>query len=58
MTRTQDYARTFLPGGDQELAKAATKIMNEKADVRETLTGLKSALEAIYTKDVKPKLKS
>ncbi|MFF1829170.1 ABC transporter substrate-binding protein [Paenarthrobacter sp. NPDC058040] len=58
VTRTQDYARTFLPGGDQELAKAATKIMNEKADVKATLTELKGALESIYTKDVKPKLKS
>lgn len=58
VTRTQDFARTFLPGGDQELAKAATKIMNEKADVKATLTDLKGALENIYNKDVKPKLKS
>ncbi|MFJ5956079.1 ABC transporter substrate-binding protein [Paenarthrobacter sp. NPDC092416] len=58
VTRTQDFARTFLPGGDQELAKAATKIMNEKADVKATLTELKGTLENIYTKDVKPKLKS
>jgi sn-glycerol 3-phosphate transport system substrate-binding protein len=58
VTRTQDFARTFLPGGDQELAKAATKIMNEKADVKATLTDLKGALEGIYTKDVKPKLKA
>lgn len=58
VTRTQDFARTFLPGGDQELAKAATRIMNEKADVKATLQDLKAALEAIYTKDVKPKLKS
>lgn len=57
-TRTQDFARTFLPGGDQELAKAATRIMNEKADVQATLTELKGTLEAIYNKDVKPKLKS
>lgn len=57
-TRNQDYARTFLPGGDQELAKAATKIMNEKADVKSTLTDLKGTLESIYNKDVKPKLKS
>jgi sn-glycerol 3-phosphate transport system substrate-binding protein len=56
-TRTQDFARTFLPGGDQELAKAATRIMNEKADVKATLTELKGTLEGIYNKDVKPKLK-
>lgn len=58
VTRNQDFARAFLPGGDQELAKAATKIMNEKADVKATLTDLKGTLEGIYTKDVKPKLKS
>ncbi|WP_309075917.1 ABC transporter substrate-binding protein [Paenarthrobacter sp.] len=58
VTRTQDFARTFLPGGDQELAKAATKIMNEKADVKSTLTQLKGTLEGIYNKDVKPKLKA
>ncbi|AMB39103.1 ABC transporter substrate-binding protein [[Arthrobacter] sp. ATCC 21022] len=57
-TRNQDYARTFLPGGDQELAKAATKIMNEKADVKTTMSELKASLESIYNKDVKPKLKS
>ncbi|MGP0222314.1 ABC transporter substrate-binding protein [Paenarthrobacter sp. NCHU4564] len=58
VTRTQDYARTYLPGGDQEIAKAATRIMNEKADVKATLTELKGTLQSIYTKDVKPKLKS
>lgn len=58
VTRTQDFARTFLPGGDQELAKAATRIMNEKADVQATLTELKGTLEGIYNKDVKPKLKA
>ena len=57
-TRNQDYARTFLPGGDQELAKAATKIMNEKADVKTTMSELKASLESIYNTDVKPKLKS
>ncbi|MFC8040290.1 ABC transporter substrate-binding protein [Paenarthrobacter sp. NPDC057355] len=58
VTRTQDFARTFLPGGDQELAKAATRIMNEEADVKATVTDLKRTLETIYNKDVKPKLKS
>lgn len=59
VTRTQDFARTFLPpGGDQELAKAATKIMNEKADVKSTLTELRGTLEGIYNKDVEPKLKA
>ena len=58
VTKSQDYARVFLPGADQEMAKSAAKFMNEKADVKTTLTALKSTLEGIYNKDVKPKLKS
>ncbi len=58
VTKSQDYARVFLPGADQEMAKSAAKFMNEKADVKTTMTALKATLEGIYTKDVKPKLKS
>lgn len=58
VTKSQDYARVFLPGADQEMAKSAAKFMNEKADVKATMTALKTTLEGIYTKDVKPKLKA
>jgi sn-glycerol 3-phosphate transport system substrate-binding protein len=58
VTKSQDYARVFLPGADQEMAKSAAKFMNEKADVKDTMTALKATLEGIYNKDVKPKLKS
>jgi sn-glycerol 3-phosphate transport system substrate-binding protein len=58
VTKSQDFARVFLPGADQEMAAAAAKIMNEKADVKATLAALKTTLDGIYTKDVKPKLKS
>ncbi len=58
VTKSQDYARVFLPGADAEMAKAAGKIMNEKADVKATLTTLQTTLQGIYDKDVKPKLKS
>lgn len=58
VTRSQDYARVFLPGADQEMAKAAAKIMNEKADVKASLTDLAKTLQGIADKDVKPKLKS
>ena len=58
VTRSQDYARVFLPGADQEMAKSSAKFMNEKADVKDTMTALKATLEGIYNKDVKPKLKS
>lgn len=58
VTRVQDNARAFLPGADQEMAKAAAKILTQKADVKATMTELKTTLEGLYTKDVKPKLKA
>ncbi|MFD0046002.1 ABC transporter substrate-binding protein [Pseudarthrobacter scleromae] len=56
VTRVQDNARVFLPGADQELAKAAAAILTQQADVKSTMTSLKKTLEGIYEKDVKPKL--
>ena len=58
VTRVQDNARAFLPGADQEMAKAAAKILTQQGDVQATMTELKATLEGIYTKDVKPKLKA
>ncbi|MEZ2390759.1 ABC transporter substrate-binding protein [bacterium RCC_150] len=58
VTKVQDNARVFLPGADQEMAKAAAKIMTQQGDVKATMTDLRKTLEGIYTKDVKPKLKS
>ncbi|MDP9997789.1 hypothetical protein J2W15_001281 [Pseudarthrobacter sulfonivorans] len=58
VTKVQDNARAFLPGADQEMAKAAAKILTQQADVKATMTELKKTLEGIYTKDVKPKLKA
>ncbi|HEU4668049.1 MAG TPA: ABC transporter substrate-binding protein [Arthrobacter sp.] len=58
VTRVQDNARAFLPGADQEMAKAAAKILTQQGDVKATMTELKATLEGIYTKDVKPKLKA
>lgn len=58
VTKVQDRARVFLPGADQEMAKAAAKILTQQGDVKATMTELKKTLEGIYTKDVKPKLKA
>jgi sn-glycerol 3-phosphate transport system substrate-binding protein len=58
VTRVQDQGRVFLPGADQEMAKAAAQILTQKADVQVVTTQLKSTLEAIYSKDVKPRLKA
>lgn len=58
VTRVQDNARAFLPGADQEMAKAAAKILTQEADVKTTMTELKATLEGLYNTDVKPKLKA
>jgi sn-glycerol 3-phosphate transport system substrate-binding protein len=56
VTRTQDYARVFLPGADQEMAKTCANILTSQADVQTELDALKTTLETIYTRDVKPNL--
>jgi sn-glycerol 3-phosphate transport system substrate-binding protein len=58
VTKVQDNARVFLPGADQEMAKAVAKIVTQQADVKSTMGDLKKTLQGIYDKDVKPKLKS
>ncbi|HEV7870476.1 MAG TPA: ABC transporter substrate-binding protein [Modestobacter sp.] len=56
VTRTQDYARVFLPGADQEMAKTCANILTSQADVQTELDALKKTLETIYTRDVQPNL--
>ncbi|UVY82959.1 ABC transporter substrate-binding protein [Brachybacterium sp. NBEC-018] len=56
VTRTQDYARVFLPGADQEMATAVGSILTEEGDVEKAMTDLQTKLEDIYTKQVEPKL--
>ena len=55
-TRPQDFARVFLPGADQEMAKAIAAIATTEGDVQEAMDGLKETLEGIYTKEIEPKL--
>ena len=56
MTRPQDYARAFLPGADQEMAKSIAQIVTQKADVKTTMTSLRGVLEKIYDGQVKGKI--
>jgi sn-glycerol 3-phosphate transport system substrate-binding protein len=56
VTRTQDYARVFLPGADQEMAKTCANILTSQADVQTELDALKATLETIYTRDVQPNI--
>ena len=53
-TRSQDYARVFLPGGDLEMANHMASILTENKDVQTEMDSLKTALEKIYTDQVKP----
>ena len=55
-TRPQDYARAFLPGADQEIAKAVAEIVTQDADVSASMTKLKGVLEGIYASQVKGKI--
>ncbi len=56
VTRPQDYARVFLPGGDLKMADASGAILTRQADVASTLGTLKTDLEKIYSSQVKPEL--
>ncbi|MCI1748872.1 MAG: ABC transporter substrate-binding protein [Acidipropionibacterium sp.] len=56
VTRTQDWARVFLPGADQEMAKSVAAILTQGAGVDATMKTLRTTLEGIYTSQVKPHL--
>ena len=55
-TRSQDYARVFLPGGDREIAIANSDVLTQQANIADRLAKLKKTLTDIYTADVKPKI--
>jgi sn-glycerol 3-phosphate transport system substrate-binding protein len=55
-TRSQDYARVFLPGGDREIGIASSDILTAQANIADRLAKLKTSLTSIYTTDVKPKI--
>lgn len=53
-TRTQDRARVFFPGADQEMANSCANILTQQADVQAEMDSLKETLQTIYDRDVKP----
>jgi sn-glycerol 3-phosphate transport system substrate-binding protein len=55
-TRTQDYMRVLLPGGDLALATALQSILTSDVDVEESLASLQTELEGLYENDLKPQL--
>jgi len=54
VTRSQDYARVFLPGADHEMANTAANILTSHAAVSSELTTLQGKLQDIYETKVKP----
>jgi len=56
VTRSQDWARVFLPGADQEMANTCANILTSQADVKSELDKLAGTLNTIYTRDVKPNI--
>jgi sn-glycerol 3-phosphate transport system substrate-binding protein len=55
-TRTQDYMRVFLPGGDLALATSLQRILTTDVDVAEALGELETELTGLYENDLKPQL--
>lgn len=56
VTRTQDYARVFLPGADQEMADSVGTMLTAEGDVEQALTALQATLQGIYDSQIEPNL--
>jgi len=55
-TRSQDYARVFVPGADQIIGAGLESIGLAGADVAATMADLTSQLQTIIDRDITPKL--
>ena len=55
-TRSQDWARVYLPGADQEMNNMIQTLMTSKADVDTAASTLQDTLQKIYDSQVKPNL--
>lgn len=51
-TRSQDYARVFVSGGDKALASALQTILSSDADVTETMTTAQQAIQTSFDRDL------
>ena len=56
VTRTQDNARVFIPGADQEIAKSCAAVLTQQKPVKDTMAALKTTLQGMFDKQVKPNL--
>ncbi|MEP9393654.1 ABC transporter substrate-binding protein [Gordonia sp. VNQ95] len=55
-TRSQDYARVFLPGADKIIGTGYERIGLQNANVTDTLADVQSQLQQIYDTQIKSKL--
>ena len=55
-TRSQDYARVFVPGGDQIIGAGPEQIALQNADVATTFAGVQDQLQQIIDRQITPKL--
>jgi sn-glycerol 3-phosphate transport system substrate-binding protein len=56
LTRSQDYARVFLPGGDQVIGTGLEQIGLQNRDVAATFADIGTQLQQIYDHQIAPKL--
>lgn len=56
-TRSQDYARVFVPGGDQIIGTGLERIALQNADVTATFGDVSRQLQQIIDRQITPKLK-
>jgi sn-glycerol 3-phosphate transport system substrate-binding protein len=57
-TRSQDYARVFLPGGDRIIGAGLESIGLEGADVSTTFAQINKQLQVVLDRQIMPKLPS
>jgi len=55
-TKSQDYARVFVPGGDQIIGTGLEQIATQNADVTKTFADITSQLQQIIDRQITPKL--
>ena len=55
-TQPQDTARVYVPGGDQILGKGLERMVLNNEDAASVWADVKSELESVVEKDVRPKL--
>ncbi|WP_225725741.1 MULTISPECIES: ABC transporter substrate-binding protein [unclassified Nocardia] len=56
LTKSQDYARVFLPGGDQIIGTGLEQIGLQNQDVATVFADVSNKLQAIYDRQIAPKL--